>query len=297
MSRRRRRGNYNTLFDDRFTYHQIYNRLLNIAVTSIRWEGLPEEINELFMEYTINVQGSAVFFSDDVVNQYICLTATHNEPFNIYNVPQSRMAYAVNGYQQKLNGRNSVIIYNNYTRSSVVCDLTYYAKKLYNIQRTIDINVNAQKTPLLIACKENEKLTLQNIYMEYDGNAPVIKGYKDMVNTDSIKVLKTDAPYLADKLELLYQQVWNEALTYLGISNTIEVKKERMISGELESVQGHVLANRRARLSTREMAAKEIKNLFGLQLTPKFVEPAMGLTENVSRETSVADGGMEEGDE
>lgn len=275
--RRRRRGNYNTLFDDQFTFHQIYNRLLNIAITTIKWRNLPEEIDELYLEYTINTKGSAVFFRDEVVDQYAALTATYNSPFDIYNIPQRRMAYAVNGYQKNLTGGDSVIIYNNYTRTPVTVDLTYYAKKLYNIMRTIDVNVNAQKTPVLLLCKENEKLTLENIYMEYDGNAPVIKGYKDVLDPECVRVLKTDAPYNADKLEVLSQQIWNEALTYLGISNSTEAKKERMITGELETIQGHVLANRTARMASRERAAKQINRIFGLNIEPYFEEPTLGV--------------------
>ncbi|MDO5811326.1 MAG: hypothetical protein Q4Q37_09535, partial [Methanobrevibacter sp.] len=103
-----------------------------------------------------------------------------------------------------------------------------FAKKLYNIDRAIDVNANAQKTPILLLCEENQRLSYINLYKEYDGNAPVIKGTTGL-DLEGFQVLKTDAPYVADKLYELKTNIWNEALTYLGITNITYSKKERMI--------------------------------------------------------------------
>lgn len=142
--------------------------------------------------------------------------------------------------------------------------------KLYNLDRTIDINCNAQKTPVLLIGEESERLALENLYKEYDGNMPVIKGYKNMINADSLKVLKTDAPYVADKLDVLKQGIWNEALTFLGVVNSATEKRERMIESEITSNMGHVVANRITRLRMREQACKKINNMFGLNISVRY---------------------------
>ena len=49
-----------------------------------------------------------------------------------------------------------------------------FAQKLYNVSRAIDVNINAQKTPLMIVCDEKQKLTMKNVYMQYEGNEPFI---------------------------------------------------------------------------------------------------------------------------
>jgi hypothetical protein len=109
------------------------------------------------------------------------------------------------------------------------------------------------------------------LYKEYDGNAPVIYGDKAL-NTSDLKVLKTDAPFVADKLYTLKTQIWNEALTYLGINNVNVTKKERLISDEVNRNQGGTMASRNSRLKMRQKACEEINNMFGLNVWVEFEE-------------------------
>ena len=150
-------------------------------------------------------------------------------------------------------------------------DVEMYARRLYEIERTIDVNVKAQKTPILIRATENQRLTMKNLYMQYDGNEPFIFGDKQL-DMDGIKVLKTDAPYVADKLNILKRQIWNEALTYLGIENSNTEKRERLVSDEITSNLGGVAAQRFCRLNARRKAAEQINKMFGLNIQVDFRE-------------------------
>ena len=87
-----------------------------------------------------------------------------------------------------------------------------------------------------------------------------------------MKVLKTDAPYIADRLYQLKTQIWNEALTYLGISNMNIQKKERLISDEAIRSQGGTIASRYSRLESRREAADKINGMFGLDIRVDFRE-------------------------
>ena len=107
--------------------------------------------------------------------------------------------------------------------------------------------------------------------MKYDGNVPYIFGDKNL-NPNALKVLKTDAPYVADKLYALKTQLWNEALTYLGISNLNMQKKERLVSDEVIRSQGGVIASRHSRLEMRRQACKEINAMFGLDIWVDYRE-------------------------
>ena len=146
-----------------------------------------------------------------------------------------------------------------------------YAKRLYNLDRTIDVNANAQKTPILITCEETQRLTLKNLYMQYEGNEPVIFGDKNL-NPNSLKVLTTGSPYIADKLYTLKTQLWNEALTYLGISNVNIQKKERLVTDEVIRNQGGTIASRYSRLNARKKACEEINKMFGLNIDVEYRE-------------------------
>lgn len=253
------------------TYLQYYNRLLELAINMYEWKNLPDTVDERFLELTLFSDGMAVFFQDDGGLGYLCLQCMIGGELDVYRIPIDRTAYATNGYQMCLNNQNSVIIFNNYTHTNSMLDVEMYARRLYEIDRTIDVNVKAQKTPVLIRATENQRLTLKNLYMQYDGNEPFIFGDKQL-DMDGIKALKTDAPYVADKLNILKRQIWNEALTYLGIENSNTEKRERLVSDEITSNLGGVTAQRFCRLNARRKAAEQINKMFGLDIQVDFRE-------------------------
>ena len=250
------------------TYIQYYQRLAELSISMFEWKNLPDTVDERFLEICLFSDGKAVFFYDDVLG-YLCLRCMINGRWNVYNIPIERKAYATNGYNKKLNMEDSVIIFNNYMHTNSKLDVEMFAKRLYELDRIIDVNAKAQKTPILVVCDENERLTMKNVYKDYEGNEPFIFGDKKL-SPDALKVLKTDAPYVADKIYQLKTNYWNEALTYLGISNTNINKKERMISDEVMRNMGGVIASRYSRLESRRQAVKKINEMFGLEIEVNY---------------------------
>lgn len=251
------------------TYLQYFNRLKEFAISTFEWKNLPPTIDKRFLELVLFEDGKAVFFKDDGLDDYLCLQTTIGGKLNVYRIPIKRRAYATNGYRKYLTEKDSVIIYNNLIHTNSLLDVRMFATRLYNIDRAIDVNVNAQKTPVLIQCTENEKLTMANLYKDYDGNAPVIYANKNL-DVKGLSVLRTDAPYVADKLYSIKTQYWNEALTYLGIANINIAKKERLITDEVSRNMGGVVASRFSRLEARKNACEEINRMFGLEIDVEY---------------------------
>ena len=156
-----------------------------------------------------------------------------------------------------------------------------FAKRLYSIERASDVNINAQKTPILILCDENQKLTMENVYMKYDGNQPVIMGAKNL-DMKSIQALKTDAPFVSDKLQMLKFQIWNEAMTYLGISNVNMNKKERLLNDEVTRNMGSTVASRYSKMEMRKKACKEINKMFDLDIDVEYREGVQIIVDEMS---------------
>lgn len=252
------------------SYIQYYDRLTELSISMFEWRNLPDTVDPRFLELTLFANGMAVFFKDEV-EDYLALQCAISGPLNVYRIPIRRRAYAVNGYNRELDDKNSIIIYNNMLHKNSMLDVRMFARELYNLDRAISVNANAQKTPILIRCDENQRLTLENLYMDYDGNKPVIYGDKGL-NPNALSVLKTDAPYVADKLYTLKTQKWNEALTYLGISNVNITKRERLITDEVTRNQGGTIASRYSRLQSRRMACEQINKMFGLNVQCDYRE-------------------------
>lgn len=242
------------------TYQQYYNRLMELSVVMFEWKNLPDTVDPRFLELTLFAQGKAVFFKDDDIG-YLALPVSTNGNWDVYNIPKGRRAYASNGYNTELTNKDSVIIFNNYTHTNSKLDVEMFSRRLYNMDRAIDININAQKTPIVIQCSENQRLTMLNLYKQYEGNEPFIFGDKNLDLT-GVKVFNTGAPFVADKIRQEKNQTWNEALTYLGISNSNVTKKERMITDEVIRSQGGVIASRYSRLEMRRQACEQINKMF-----------------------------------
>lgn len=226
------------------------------------------------MELQLFLNGSAVFFRDEDIGM-LCLTCVANGEFNMYGEPKVRRAYSsYNNYQKVVSDKDSIIIWNNYMRTNSVLDVKMFSHRLYNLDRIMDVNANAQKTPVLVQGSEKQRLTLLNLYKEYDGNAPFIFGDKNL-DLNALKVLQTGAPYVADKIYELKTKIWNEALTYLGISNLSIQKKERLITDEVQKNQGGTVASRYSPLQARRDAAEKINAMFGTNIEVNYRQDMM----------------------
>lgn len=255
-------------YNNKQGYLLYFNLLKELSISMFEWKNLPETCDERFLELSLFGTGMACFFKDEEIG-YLALRCMIGGKLDVYNIPIERTAYASNGYNRFLNKEDSVIIFNNLIHTPSVNVVERYAQQLWQIDETIRVNVNAQKTPILISCDETQRLTLKNLYMQYEGNVPVIYADKNL-NPNSVKVLQTGAPYVADKLYQLRTQRWNEVLTYLGISNVSYQKKERLISDEVTRSQGGVIASRYSRLNARRQACDQINKMFGLDISCDF---------------------------
>lgn len=265
MGRRKRTNFEDSAATNTLTYMQYLRRLMELSMSMFAWKNLPNTVDPRYIELRLFETGSVVFFKDDVLGE-LCLDCIQQGNFDVYGNPITRRAYSCyNNYQKVLNDKDSVIIWNNYLRTNSVTDIQLYAKRLWDLDRSVDVNAKAQKTPLLIQCNEKQRMSMKNLYMQYDGNTPVIFADNN-IDINGVKVVSTQAPYVADKLYQLKNQIWNEALTYLGISNLNINKQERLITDEVSSSQGSTISSRYSRLECRKQAVEKINEMFGLDI-------------------------------
>lgn len=278
MSRKRKNNFDMSAIRNGLSYRFYLDRLINMSVSMFEWENLPDSCDARYIETRLFSNGAVVFFEDPDLkisedsSNLVALDMVPTSGFNVYGYPTKYDAYsAFNHYRKSLDLNNSVICYNNYMRLPSYDGALYYAKRLWFLDSIVDINANAQKTPLLLQGNEKERLTLLNLYKEYDGNSPVVHANKNL-NLEGFSVLKTDAPYVADKISELKNIVWNEAMTYLGISNVSYQKKERLISDEVTRSMGGTIASRYSRLNARQEAAEKVNAMFGTNIKVHYRE-------------------------
>lgn len=281
-----------SLKNNMWSYNLYYERLMELSISMFEWVNMPETVDARYLELMLFKDGQVVFFKDEAIGE-LALQVAGNGKYNIYGIPKKRRAYGNNGYQNNsLNEKNSVIIFNNMLHTNSMLPVMDYAEKLYDLDRAIIVNAKAQKTPVLITCEEKQRLTMKNVYMQYDGNTPFIFG-ESSLDPKSLQVLKTDAPYVANQLYELKTEIWNEALTYLGISNTNLQKKERMLQDEVVRNQGGTIASRYSRLIERRNACEKINEMFGLNIQCNYREDYREIEDEIVIEGNTGDGELD----
>ena len=251
------------------TYNYFIQRLKSIAVSCFDWDGLPDTVRQQQLENSLLRTGRALFYYDEVLERFLAMRCTCGGQFDVYDEPVMRRAYANNGYQYEATNMNSVLIWDNYLHEEAWPALMMFAKRLTNIEITKDINLRAQKTPIMILCDDRQRLTMENLFMKIDMGTPVIYGSKNL-DLDSVKVLKLDAPYLVDKLQDEKINVLHEAFSFLGVGSMEIIKRERYITSEMQTSQESNVAQRANRLKARLEAARLINEMYGLNVSVKY---------------------------
>ena len=256
--------NKQSLTQNQLTATNYYMWLKLLCMSMFDWKGLPDTINIDYLEETLFDNGRLIFFKDDVLG-YLALKCIPDGAINVYGEPVS-FSVSVPGYQSKVHlipGVNSVIIKNNQLIEPSQYAVGSFASRLAETERTIDINIKAQKTPFIIPVPSDKALlTLRNAYKQIADGEPVLFLDKDMLAGAGISVLNTDAPYVVDKLDTHKMNLWNDALTFLGISNANTEKKERLITDEVKANDQLIQMSANVMLLKRQQAATEINKLF-----------------------------------
>ena len=113
MARNKRKFN-EALYRNNITYLYYYNRLVELAISTFEWKNLPPTVDERYLELALTTNGNAVFFKDDVMEEFLALKCVLSGKFNVYGIPINYRAIGENGYNMPLDQNNSVLIYNNY---------------------------------------------------------------------------------------------------------------------------------------------------------------------------------------
>lgn len=242
-------------------YNEYFLRLVDLAINRFKYTGMPDSVDVRYLELMLCLYGNAIFFKDEYKG-FMGLGTSYQGWLNDYGVPRERQAIAANGQPFiNLNETNSVLMFNNRLRTPDLYLITLYSERLWDIQRSIDTNTHLQKFPVLVRCDEKERMTYQNLMKQYSGNEVFIWGTKNL-EAGQVEAINLNVPFVANDLLKVKHDVFNEALTALGIVNGSTDKRERLVADEARSTYGAVEMSRKSALNARKQACAEINRMW-----------------------------------
>lgn len=253
------------------TYTDYLERMKKICLSMFEWVNLPETMNARFLEMCLYYNGQAAMLYDDDFG-YLNTMAADGGYINLYGLPTEIQCYSYRFNQRRSlfmtdtgeeKGKECILVMNNFERIPTQATVTLFAYRLAEAQRTADVNIKAQRTPLLITTDQKQYFTLKKMYEEYDGNTPAIFADKNVITSDALKALKTDAPFIVNDIMEYKIKIWDEFLTFMGLNNLAE-KKERFVTSEVDSNNEVINLNLQALLIPRKEACKQFNEKYGL---------------------------------
>lgn len=252
------------------TFNDYLERMKKICLSMFEWK-LPDTMNARYLEMCLYYKGQAALLKDENYG-FINTQAADSGYINIYGLPTLLNCWSYSYNSQRnlyvpdsddTESDSCILVMNTFERVPTCATIELFAKRLADAQRTIDVNLAAQRTPNLVLTDKNQELSLRNMYAQYDGNSPVIYANKDQLNPEAIRTLDTQAPYVIDKLMGYKREIWNEFLSFIGVSNLSE-KRERLVTAETDSNNELVNLNMQSYLVPRQKACEEFNRLFNL---------------------------------
>ena len=241
------------------TFRVLYEHYKNVCMNMFKWEGLPEGIEERYIERALFDGGKALFFRDPDMS-YMCLPCFQGQRLNVYNEPLSWRAMGT-GYNKEYRAEKCVLIENNKLRIPSHDIVAFFVRKMYEAERTMDANLINSKTPWFFLCDEAQLYTYKAVFEKIKNNEPAIFGTKGL-RLDDIQVLPTKAEFLGNDLMDFSHSVENKLLTFLGINNCPVDKKERLVTDEAESNDHLIEVNAAVMLEPRQRAAEAINKMW-----------------------------------
>jgi len=284
----RKRATLTDLLND-LTFKVIFEKYKLVSMNAFEWDGLPPGIEERHIERELFDRGMAGCFIRPESQRPLVLPVENGGRVNIQGDPLNYRVFGY-GYSKELRADECVIIENNKLRLPTRDFVMFYTNKIVEAERTMDVNIKASKTPIVLVCDDKDVMTMKRIFQQVDGNVPAIFADKSL-NMDNIQALDLKAKFLGIDLMDYKKAVENELLTFLGLNNTPYEKRERLITDEANSNNQLITSFADLQLEARERACEAINKMFGLSVSVRRRQDPM---ENPVGNVEKSEGGSEE---
>ena len=257
--------------------------ITELAVNRFKWSGFPEmpegDIRPRYMELVMFRKAMVVFFKHPQWGQYLCMQASLPGHQDMYYDPTAFHLYG-NGATPGIDGltvsaKEAVPIWTNYLRAPDLDMVSIYVRRIAQFDRTLEINLKTLRHPYVLFADDQNRQSVMQMYRQIDEGQPAVIFNKAMGGPDGLKDLvqvlnMNTEPKMLTELLVAKKKVWQEMLTFLGINNSNQEKRERLVASEVTANDDEVVAARTVALRSREEACEKINTMFGLNVAVEW---------------------------
>lgn len=254
-----------------------YSDLSELYVSTKEIVNLPDTAYAPWIFRLLRDEGKFVLINDPDLG-VISLQLAYEDKWNIYGVVTDGAGIDFFGKTYNFNASNGTVVYANYgftmrEHIAPILMIEEYARRLAAIERTLDINVYAMRTPIMLNAESDKQIeTLKSIFRDYDGMMPVLfadSKMKELTKMQAIDLLTKD---YTRPLWDLKMNVMNEALTRLGIPNSAVEKRERVNVQEVISNNAGAIAFRQSPLKAIQLGLDDFNKKAGTDMHIEFTD-------------------------
>lgn len=254
--------------EERKYFNYYVNKFVNLALSRITYEGLPDEIPPLMIESYLLWEGIAVLAKNKNIDMYGVFGVNLVGEPDIYGIPVERIAYGSNGqYFDFLSKDDSVIMWARPFATPEILDIFTHAEILAEAKLTQRTNLIQQRTPTVLYGKNQNSLTMDNFLQKVLKGIPFIKAKNDFKRDVSVESLDLKVSPQYNELSTFAMKEIADCLGGLGIECTGVEKPERLVSTETSYNNGEIEATRNGILACRRRAIDAFNKMYGLDIS------------------------------
>lgn len=282
-------------FENDIEFNNNMSALLSLVCSIFKWEGLPDTCDPRALEAALLFRGCACIVPYG--NGYTNMGAGPGGGFNIHGEYTTLWAYGWNGfskqYQNYIPGaeitpelqdgpggfqfgsemETGILIRDNYWLHPYINDLLTGAKRLTDTMRRIDTTAYNLVWPGLFTVDDGQVNTVKALLQNHDDNVPIVIGRQSL---DQLGVQKVDFGVQPETLKTLwdhYNYLYSNLMERFGINaDPTTGKRERVNTMEVSANNSRIDLIRDDRLHSREKACRDMRELWGLDVSVDFDE-------------------------
>lgn len=291
-------------FKNMMSFQIIFQRLAEDSLNRYEIEGLPETISKRVVLQSLLWHGNVIFFEKE--GNLFALPGAPSGEYNIYGEPAMAEVYSVNGYFNEpvklyLPGSDEasflkrtdltapakakgVIVWENKQRYPFINSVMYYAERISDTLRTLDVVRENIKTPQIFFCEESVKNSVERFLEDRESNMSAIIS-TGVFEVDKVKTVPIDPKGTAlSDITSLVEWYENKFRELCGKENNgqMDKKGENLVQAEVEVNDEYTELGVDKCVETMQEYFDYVNDIFGTSITVKKKEE-----ENDEKESDV----------